>query len=46
MFDMLLAALNEMFGLGIDGEQFAITFGPVAAYVVSRGIAKVKTPSE
>lgn len=43
---MIFAAVNELFGTGIDGEEFAMIFGPAAAYVVSRGLAKIKTPSE
>jgi len=41
MIAMSLGAIMEIFGIDIDPELAATTFGPAAAYVVSRGISKV-----
>ena len=38
---MALGALMEVSGIDLDPELIATTFGPAAAYVVSRGISKV-----
>ena len=38
---MVLGAIMEITGIDIDPEMIAMTFGPAAAYVVSRGISKV-----
>ena len=38
---MGLGAIMEIFGIDMDPEMVASTFGPAAAYVVSRGISKV-----
>ena len=42
---MAASLLNAIFELGIDGEELAAVFGLPAAYVISRGLAKIKTPS-
>lgn len=41
MIAMGLGAIMEIFGIDVDPELAAMTFGPAAAYVVSRGISKV-----
>ena len=38
---MAIGAIMEITGIDIDPEMVATTFGPAAAYVVSRGISKV-----
>lgn len=40
MIAMGLGAIMEIFDVKIDAELAATTFGPAAAYVVSRGISK------
>ena len=42
---MALGAIMEVTGIDIDPETVAATFGPAAAYVVSRGISKVNRPN-
>ena len=46
MLAMLVGAVNEIFGVGLDAEQLAMVWGPAAAYVASRGLAKMKTPQD
>lgn len=38
---MVAGILNKVFGWGLNVEEFALAMSPGAAYVVSRGIAKV-----
>lgn len=46
MIAMMVGALNEILGTGLNAEQLAMVWGPAAAYVASRGLAKMKTPAE
>lgn len=43
---MASGALMEVFDIKVDPEVLAATFGPAAAFVVSRGISKIKTPGD
>ncbi len=43
---MVLGALVEVFGLKLNVTETAMTFGPPMAYVISRGLAKMRTPSD
>ena len=43
---MAFAAILEVSGVDLDGETIAAVFGPAMAYVVSRGLSKIKTPSD
>ncbi len=36
----------EMSGMEIDAEDLAMIWGPAMAYIVSRGLAKMKTPPD
>ena len=42
---MVLGALVEMTGMKLNVTEAAMTFGPPMAYIISRGIAKMRTPS-
>ncbi len=42
----LFAILNGILDLGINGEEMAAIFGAPVAFVVSRGLAKIRTPSD
>ncbi len=46
IISMVVALMNAIFELGIDGEELAVVFGLPASYVFSRGLAKMKTPSD
>ena len=41
---MMLGAVVELTGMKINVMEAAMTLGPPMAYIVSRGIAKMKTP--
>lgn len=43
---MVLGAVVEVSGFKLDVAAAAVTFGPPMAYIVSRGLAKIKTPSD
>lgn len=43
---MLLVLATEVFGIKLNITEAAMTFGPPVAYIVSRGMAKIKTPSD
>ncbi len=40
------ALVAEMSGMEIDAQGVAMIWGPAAAYIVSRGLAKMKTPED
>jgi len=43
---MVLGGIVEVTGMDLNVTAAAMTFGPPIAYVVSRGLAKIKTPTD
>lgn len=42
----VIGVVVELTDVKLDVTEVAMTFGPAMAYVVSRGLAKIKTPSD